>query len=163
MLDFVEEGKHILSREGVMAGGGANRILIGDPALRPFGQASHPLESVVIKNKKKDGFDIEVEWRGGWHARSWDIYRNHRKGPKIGRARIPVRVDLAGYAPLNKKLQFNCKAEARSNRDELMPYTLTHCVPETFHGRRYLHLQMNSPREAVDRKAVTATFHVTYK
>ena len=63
-LGIAEEGRPH-GRDGyIMQGGGSNRILIGDPALRPFSRAPIPNESVEVE-KRGDGFRIIVDRKEG--------------------------------------------------------------------------------------------------
>jgi hypothetical protein len=159
VLNFPEEGKPHGREQAIMQGGGANRILIGDPALSPFKKVKHPLEKVTITNRRKNGFDVVVEWDKGWHPRAWDIFGLDRNRDWRVKARIP----LGGLVPDQRRLVFAAEVKATNDKGKPFPYELRHCEPEVFHGRRYLHLQANAPRKTTERKAVRVVFSVTFR
>ncbi len=154
VLDLVEPGRPHSSAEYVMQGGGANRILIGDPSLRPFSAAAHPRERTVIV-RHEDGFDVGLEWDEGFHFREWDIY-----GTSADDWRIGERVALEGLLPEGAELEVT--VEVRDGDGELLPYELTRAEFETYHGRRYLHLQANADRELTRGMAKHAVFRVRF-
>lgn len=161
VLDIVEDGAHAPSREYVMQGGGSNRLLIGDPSLRPFPRTEHPGQTVEVKKSKKRGrFDVVVTWEDGFHPHAWDIFRKER-----GRdGRVLARVDLEDLVPRRKRLTFTATATAEDREGNALPFEFTHCVPEDHHGRRYLHLQVNAPRtDVTDRKFAKVIFSVSVR
>ncbi len=143
-------------RDGyVMQGGGANRILIGDPALRPFEKVDYsPEQPKVVRTQS--GFTVTLERGPGFTARSWDIYGDTR--PEDWR--IITRVDVTDLLPKDRKCQIEASLRATSPEGEEMAYGLRYCELEEHHGRRYLHLQANGTRAVVERKAVKAVFEV---
>jgi len=159
VLDLQVEGEPHRGTEYVMQGGGANRILIGDPALKPYPTTQHPTERVEIRNRSDRGFEVVVTWEKGYHARAWDMYRedSHRDWC------IRARVDLEGLVPKGRALAVTAKAHATGRDGKPLPYEITHAEPETYHGRRYLHLQATAPRKPVGSKHVQAIFHVTFE
>ena len=154
VLDLPVPGEPHAFSEAVMQGGGANRILIGDPALRPFAKTDDPRTSVSIESVEGGGgFDVQLEWDEGFHARAWDIYGTHSKDWRIGE-RIDVTDRLAPTARIEVTVQVTDSAG-----EELDGYELTRAELEHFHGRLYLHLQANADREVGD-GAKTARFRV---
>jgi len=152
-LDLPEEGGPHLRNEPVMQGGGSNRILIGDPALRLFTATPHPTEEVRVE-RTEDGLTVVAEWKEGHHWRGWDIY-----GTDLARAaRVWTRVPLPDGTP--DGATFSATVEAVGKDGKPLPFAVTRVEPESFHGRRYLHLQANASRAAADRKHVRATFRV---
>ncbi len=149
VLGIQEPGKPGRHPEYVMQGGGANRILIGDPSLRPFRKTPHPLETVRVM-RTDAGFDVEVTWRKGWHARAWDMYGEDRNRDWC----VKARVDLDGLVPADKTAKF--EVQVRSD----IPHTLAYAEPENDHGRRYLHLQANAARNQASGKQRRVTFGV---
>ncbi len=153
-LDLPVPGEPHSSREAVMQGGGANRILIGDPALRPFARTDDPRTSVSIESiEGGGGFDVQLEWDEGFHARAWDIYGTHSKDWRIGE-RVDVTDRLAPTARIDVTVLVTDSAG-----EELDGYELTRAELEHFHGRLYLHLQANADRTVGD-GAKTARFRV---
>jgi hypothetical protein len=143
------------SGEHVMQGGGANRILIGDPALRPFKATPHPGETVRVQGTDV-GFDVEVTLSGGFHAWDWDMFGTDRKNDW----RIYARVQLDGLAPAEGHASFTATVEVFNENGQPCTHQLTHAVVEDWHGRRFLHLQANAPRAGLAYKARRAIFHV---
>lgn len=159
VLDLQVEGKPHRETEYVMQGGGANRILIGDPALKPYPTTHHPAERVEIRNRSDRGFEAVVTWEKGYHARAWDMYREDSRRDWCVRARI----DLDGLAPKDRAFAITAKVHATGRDGKPLPYEITHAEPETYHGRRYLHLQATAPRKPVANKYVQAIFRVTFE
>jgi len=159
--------------EPIMQGGGANRLLIGDPTLAPFEAVVAPSEEVTVVKRGPDRFDVIVRWAAGWHTRTWDLYGEDR----VRDGRIAARVDLDKLDQLMgdgaaRKLSATVRVavddatEAERKRGgtgdgELLPFELTRVMGEEFHGRRWLHLQANAPRKAMEGKALVATFEIT--
>ncbi|MEW6746712.1 MAG: zf-HC2 domain-containing protein [Planctomycetota bacterium] len=156
-LDFQVAGEPQRNSEPVMQGGGANRLLIGDPALKPFEPARHPSESVEIQNARKEGFDIVVRWQKGFHPKAWDMYGTERARDW----RIGARISLDDLELGEGSLRFTTAVQATDEQGQALPYRLTHAVYEEFHGRRFLHLQANAERRQVQDRAARAVFSIT--
>lgn len=153
-LDLPVPGEPHPSGEAVMQGGGANRLLIGDPALRPFSRTPDPRERVKVERVPgQPGFDLVLEWAEGFHARSWDIYGTSEKDWRIGE-----RLDVTGMLPSTARLEVGVEVKDAEGK-VLEEYELTRSVLERFHGRTYLHLQANADRSVGD-GAKTARFRV---
>jgi tetratricopeptide (TPR) repeat protein len=158
VLDIQKEGEAHRGTEYVMQGGGANRILIGDPALKPYPPTHHPKESVEIRNRTDKGFEVVVTWEKGYHTRAWDMYREDSRRDWCVRARI----DLDGLVP-KQAVAITAQVHATGLDGRPLPYVMTHAEPETHHGRRFLHLQATAPRKPVAYKHVQAVFRVTFE
>jgi TolA-binding protein len=156
-LDIQVEGEKHRDGEQVMQGGGANRILIGDPALAPFNATPHPTEKVEIRNRTDRGFSVIVTWDAGFHAGAWDIYGSDRQHDH----RIGVRIPFDDLAREGQKTTISATVKAQDKESTELPFVMKHAEPEVHHGRRYLHLQANAARKSVERKFVQATFSVT--
>lgn len=156
-LDFDAPGsKPGRGTEHVMQGGGANRVLIGDPAIRPFARTAHPGEKVEVR-KRDGGFGVEVTLADGFHAWDWDMFGTDRERDW----RIGARVALDELIPAGKSPSFTATVEAWDGKDQPAPHVLAHAVAESYHGRRFLHLQANAPRKDLAYKARRAVFRVT--
>jgi len=153
-LDLPVEGGPHLHGEAVMQGGGANRLLIGDPALRPFRKVLDPQQSVATA-AADGGFRIVVERKEGFAASAWDMYGQTRPDDW----RVAVRVLLADLVPAGAKvLTITCSATGADGH--LLPYTARRAMIEDLDGERWLHVQANGPRKEVENKAVRAVFEV---
>jgi tetratricopeptide (TPR) repeat protein len=141
----------------VMQGGGANRILIGDPSLAPFAATPHPLEQVRVTRTER-GFDVEVTWQKGFHSRGWDMYGTDRARDWSIRARVPLD-DLVKPGPGS----VTATVEVFDAAGRPLPHVLTRAEPEAFRGRRYLHLQANAPRAGIQGEFRRAVFHVAVR
>ncbi len=157
-LHFPEPGeRHDYGAEPIMQGGGANRVLIGDPTLRPFGAVVDPGESVVVEKASPDGFEVLVDRKAGFRARAWDIYgtdssRDHR---------VTARVRLDALLPEDAHSLSATLELTDANGASVPRAILRHVEIESFGGERFLHLQANAPRELIDRQDVRARFRVT--
>jgi tetratricopeptide (TPR) repeat protein len=156
-LSFPKPGDpHDMGAEPIMQGGGANRVLLGDPMLAPFEAVKDPTESVRIENAGPAGFDVVVAWKEGFHPQSWDIYGTDRARDFRITARVPIDALLPEDArSLNASVELTDENGAKVSNA-----LLRHVELEAWNGTRLLHLQVNASRERLDRKAVQARFHV---
>lgn len=154
-LDIERDGTLAATGEDVMQGGGANRVLLGDPTLRPFPATEAPGETTTIERGPDGSITVRVVWAKGFHARAWDMFGSDAQRS----ACVPVRLAADELLPAA------CTAVRvevlASGDDGPLPFQFTHAVFESFAGRRWLHLQANAPRAAVDGKAQRVEFRVT--
>jgi len=148
-----------------MQGGGVNRVLLGDPTLRPFQATAVPRERTTLKNghdQSFDGhsFDVIIEWDKGFHTRSWNLYS---ATPAASR-RIAARVLLDDVIPAQRAARISATLRVVVAKSEALEgFVLTHAEPEVFHDHRYLHLQASAPDHAFDATDVRATFAVRWQ
>ena len=151
-LDLLVDGKIVAAGESVMQGGGANRVLLGDPTLRPFAAAVDSRQTVQVVRLDGGGFDVEVRWMDGFHARAWDMFgEDHTRG-----ACVPVRIAVDDLLPATA---LEVRAELLAARTTA-GFAFTHARLERFAGRRFLHLQANADRTLVDGKEQSVVFRV---
>lgn len=153
----VEGEPHRRGGERIMQGGGANRVLLGDPALRPFAATASPAEQVRIERAERGGV-VTVTRAAGWQPRAWDMY-----GVDRGRDwRVLVRVDAVelGLADVADGAALDVAVTATGDGGAALPFSLQRCAVERFAGRVWLHLQANAPRGAVERRAAVVRFAV---
>lgn len=142
------------AHESPMQSGGMNRVLIGDPALRPFAAAKHPLEVVTVTPITPRGVDVAVTWEKGFHAWAWDMYGDRRDD-----WRICARVPIDGLMPAGAQTpEVRAEVAVRDGDGAAVPFTLTHAVVERDRGKLVLHLQANAPRAASENRTLHATF-----
>lgn len=142
--------------EPIMQGGGVNRLLIGDPTLAPFTATPLSGERVEIVARGALKFDVIVRWDAQFHWRFWDLYGlDHARD-----GRVHAQVDLARLLPEGTAYEVTATMKAVDAEGKPLPFACTGAQPEEFHGRRWLHLQGNAPRQFVERRAVVATFTV---
>lgn len=153
-LDLRIDGVLVDAGEPIMQGGGANRVLLGDPTLRPFDATRDAREAVTVERGEQGRFRVQVEWKSGFHARAWDMYGADRER---GFA-LPVRIDVGDLLPTSAKT-VRCSVAVTDDKGAAVDFTFTHAVLEHFAGRRYLHLQANAPR-ALENRALRARFEV---
>ncbi len=156
VLDLQEAGRPRHDTEHVMQGGGANRVLIGDPALRPFERTDHPTEQVDTKKNGEGCFEVSVTWKKGFHPAAWDMFGTRREQDW----RICTRLCIDVLIPKDRRT-LTVSVQVADEAGETLPYVITHAEPEIYHGLRYLHLQANANRGAVQDRAVVAVFSVT--
>ena len=150
--------------EPIMQGGGVNRVLLGDPTLRPFRATAIPREKTTVRNvsdgKSGRSFDVVVEWDKGFHTRGWSLYS---AAPTTSR-RIAARVRLDALLPAHEAARLAASLRVVNGKGEaLAGFVLTHAEPEVFHGHRFLHLQASAPDRVLDETDVRATFSVTWQ
>ncbi|MEM6568960.1 MAG: zf-HC2 domain-containing protein [Planctomycetota bacterium] len=158
VLDLPVEGDPHPRGEQVMQGGRSNRILIGDPALRPFrpiGDAVEGAAERVSVARTDGGLRVTVVRANGWQPRSWDMFGTDR-----GRSyRVLTRVDLTELG-LADATALSTTVRATTPGGAPMGYAMQRCAIEEHQGRRYLHLQAAGARDELDRKATTVEFTV---
>jgi len=150
---------HDLGGEPIMQGGGVNRLLLGDPTLRPFRAVADPGERTRVESADTDGFDVLVDWDAGFRAQAWDLY-----GTDPARDfRVTARVPLDGLLPEDARA-LSASVELRDAQGELVPSAvLRHVEVESWDGGRVLHLQVNAPRAGLHYEAVRARFLVRFE
>jgi hypothetical protein len=144
--------------ESPMRAGGMNRVLLGDPALRPFRMTRHPLETVTVTPVTPRGADVAVSWAKGFHAWGWDLYGDRQSRDW----RIVARVPLDGLLPAGEAPKLTTTVAVKGEDGTALPFSLTHAVVERDHGRRWLHLQANADRRVAQDRALRATFEVRW-
>jgi len=151
---------HSYDGEPVMQGGGVNRVLLGDPTLRPFAATAVPRERTTVQHVHDRSFDVLVEWDKGFHTRSWNLYS---AAPAASR-RIAARVRLDDVIPAKQAARISATLRVVDAKGAALEgFVLTHAEPEVFHGHRYLHLQASAPDHAFEATDVKATFAVTWR
>ncbi|MEM7201025.1 MAG: zf-HC2 domain-containing protein [Planctomycetota bacterium] len=154
VLDVPQAGGPKVHREAVMQGGGANRILIGDPALRPFAATASAAEAVRV-DRDGDDLTITIVRQKGWQPRSWDMFGTARSHDY----RVLTRVDLTAVGRPDMAA-LEATVTAASPDGNALGYAMQRAALEDHNGRRYLHLQANGTRAELERKAATISFHV---
>lgn len=154
-LDLVVDGRRLPAGEQVMQGGGANRVLLGDPLLRPFAPAADPRQTVRVERGDGGKFVVHVSWAEGFQPRGWDMYGTDRANGSA----VPVRIVVDGLLP-GTATAVDVEVEACAG-DLPVPVVLGHAVLERYAGRRYLHLQANGARAVIEGKALRVRFDVT--
>jgi hypothetical protein len=153
-LAFDREGETPDRREHVMRGGGANRALIGDPALRPFTRTRDPDRTVQIAASPR-GMRVEIAVEKGFQAWDWDMYGDDRSNDWRTFVRVPLpAAGITGSGPVEAEV------DAFDEAGQPAPHLLRHARVEDFHGRRFLHLQANGPRDRFAYKSRRVLFHV---
>ena len=153
-LTIQEEGARPSHRtEPIMQGGGANRILIGDPSLALFPKTPDTSRTVTV-TRAEDALAIALVLRKGFHADAWDMYGSDRARDWRVYARVPLPDDLTDLAPATATVA------VRTPEGEPIPATLTRIVVEDDHGRRWLHVQANGRRSDLSDRALDVRFRV---
>jgi hypothetical protein len=141
-------------REPIMQGAGANRILIGDPALRPFAATAQPGRQVAV-TRNAAGLEVVVSLSSGFHAEGWDMYGTDQSRDWRVFARVPLDAEDPSGSP-----HATSTVVVHTPEGQPIPAVLRHAVVEDHHGRRFLHLQANGPRKAMSSQALEARFTV---
>lgn len=158
-LGIQVDGARHAEPENVMQGGGANRLLYGDPTLRVFKATPDPAERVVVRRVGARELEVVVEWpQKSMHPRAWDIFGLDRSRDW----RVAARVDVSALLP-DAELAITARVRVTDDAGRALPYELTHAEPECHAGKRILHLQANAARQEVQDKAIRATFQVRYQ
>jgi hypothetical protein len=137
--------------EHIMAAGGANRVLIGDPTLAPFRAVADPRERVVV-TRDGDSLTVEVAWEAGFEPRAWDMYGNDRARD----GRITARVELVrGAARVSIA---KASVDVVDGDGGVLPFVLGPCLVEDEPGFAVLHLCARAARESIGTRALRARF-----
>ncbi len=153
-LDLPAEGEPHPHGENVMQGGGSNRLLLGDPALRPFRAVGDPRQVVTVA-PAAGGFTITVDRAAGFVAAAWDMYG----GSQPDDWRVPARVTLPDCVPPTA-MALSITATATDPDGAPLPYAVRRAAIEDHDGRRLLHVQANGRRAVVENRAVRVVFRV---
>ena len=147
---------HRFGLEHVMHGAGCNRVLIGDPELRPFERSEHPTERVEVARDGASGLLVTVDWQPGFHPWAWNPYAS-RGEPD---ARIRARVDVTEHLPEHVDA-IRVRARVDFGGDEDVPHEVRSAL-EDYHGRRYLHLQAEHRRPRAPHTPCRARFELSW-
>jgi len=148
---LVQAGDRIdYTDEHIMRAGGANRILIGDPALRLF--SAVPIQGEITSvQSTADEFVVTIDWDDGFHPGEWNLYGEPTEPTRIG-----TRIEWpAGMAVAPNTGQLTVQVEDAAGRAH------THraqTAVEQYRGRMYLHIQAVSDDQDLRGKARRATF-----
>lgn len=157
VLDLPEPGKKPSVKEPVMAGGGINRLLIGDPACRPFAKTEDVRQVVDVELDRERGETrVTVKWAGGFHYAAWDLYGTDRLHPRRICARVAVTIP--GPVHLGKESAPLMRIEASDAERKPLPLFAAPVVRERRQGRQYLHLQANYDEKLLPHGVPSATF-----
>lgn len=142
----------------VMRLGLLNRILIGDPALRPFRPAADPQRRVEARSR--DGMlEVVVRMEQGLHPTSWAMAEPGHRG-----ARIVASIDLGAVDPIvevdDRPLVSVSVRRSDGDDDAPIAVELRYAVVEQHRGRRILHLQANSTIDLTAIPGHEVTFRV---
>lgn len=150
-LDLPVAGEPHRHGENVMRGGGANRVLIGDPAQRPFRATTNPVETVTVDRRTDGSLLVHVVRREGFAPRAWDMY-----GGRTGEDwRIDARVRIDDTQP-----RWRVTVAAGVEGGPASPFRLRRAAIEDLDGERLLHVQANAPRAGIENRAAEVTFVV---
>jgi hypothetical protein len=139
--------------EDVMCAGGANRILIGDPTLRPFPRVA-PRGAATRVEFAGERLVVRVDWDAGFQPLAWDMYGDDPERDW----RVVARVELVtGTTPVAIAA---CAMSVVSGDGAPLPYVLGPCLVEHERGRSVLHLSARAPRALVSDRALSARFEV---
>ncbi len=157
-LLIVEGGKVDHRREPTMQSGGANRILIGDPALRIFDKAQIPIEMCTVESMPGvDGLVVGLQWEKGFHPEAWNMYAD-APGKK---GRMRVRVDLPEGLEIDADDELVITSVMTTVEGEVLE-SLPSVVLERAHGETYLHLQATTEAEGLMHGHHTVRFAVSW-
>lgn len=125
-------------RGAAMYGGGANRVLYGDPALAPFRAEVEPAVQlrVLPLSGGARGFSVEarVEHRDWWQ---WHMFATDENAERI-RASIEL--------PTSDAAAYEVEASALDPKGRPIPLGRLDAAIEHIDGKRLLHLQACAPR-----------------
>lgn len=152
-LDLPVAGEPHRHGEDVMRGGGANRVLIGDPALRPFRAMANPIETVTVDRGADGTLLVHVVRREGFAPRAWDMFGGRTGEDWRVAARVRIDDDAARW-----RVSVSPGAAAPGGR--VGPFRLRRAAIEDFDGLRYLHVQANAPRADIENRAAEVTFEL---
>ncbi len=139
--------------EDPMRGGGVNRVLYGDPALRPFPAGGRtPFAPVVVR--EGDGLRITCTVAEEDAFEGWDMFGGDREHPERVRVAVPVP---EGFVPAVESVA----AAARGRDGKAIPLART-CMAalEQIDGRQVLHLQAGAGRGELSTAGIVVEFRV---
>jgi hypothetical protein len=140
-LGLYTPGERDVDRGHIMASGGANRVLYGDPALAPFADVKIDPAIAISRTDssgRTSGFTLRaaVRHRDWW---SWNMF-----GRPDRAERIRAVVDLRQGDPDDLEIL----ATARNAEGTVVPELSLDAAIEWIDGRRRLHVQVTAPRDS---------------
>ncbi len=145
------------TEEHIMRGGGANRILVGDPALTLFSPTEEAGDSVQTKRIADKHLQVTVARRDGYHPRDWNIFGEWGKME----SRVDARLRLPADVHLSLSDTPQVSVEVRLEDGTAVEHR-TSAKVEEFAGDVYLYLQASAPGSELFYKGRTATFDVKW-
>lgn len=165
-IKIVQAGESAHYSEPIMQGGGANRILIGDPELKLFTPTPAPGESIKVEwDAKANELVVTVDWEKGFHATGWNMFGEDRTANYRIKTRVALDQELASHgeqfaaqlSKLSRTPTVSCTiVDGTQAPIECHP----RCVVESFAGQTYLHLQASMSRDPNYQSSFTATFRI---
>lgn len=162
--------KLLITREGdepsyfgepIMQSGGANRILIGDPALRLFKKTQIEIEDEIITpHADKKAMKVQLIWEKGYHGSAWNLFADGRGGEQ----RMNTRIDCTEMKSLIESArEGNLKVTAKILDAEGKSVPCTPLVElEMIGGRSFLHLQASANDKTLAHSEHRAVFDMTW-
>ncbi|HMP79724.1 MAG TPA: hypothetical protein PKD54_09760 [Pirellulaceae bacterium] len=145
-LKIVSAGDSANFHEPIMQGGGANRILIGDPALRVFAPTPIPGETTTVSyDPQTEALKVNVVWEKGFHPTGWNMYGEDRSTMYQINSRLavdPAWKSLATHGGGPPRVTAIVTDE-EGNNIPCQPF----CEWEDFGGKQFLHLQARIARD----------------
>ena len=162
LLVAKEGSPHNYWGEPIMQSGAINRILIGDPALRPIKKATQIAgEDQTIKyepsNKK---IEVQLAWKKGYHPSSWNLFAD---GRGYG-YRMKTRVNCSDMKELLGKKDQDFKIETvivDANGKKVACESIV--AIESIAGKTFLHIQASADERNLPHSEHKATFQIKWK
>ncbi len=148
--------------EPVMQSGGANRILIGDPALRLFEATSIAIEDETVRlDSEKHSLVVELNWKKGYHGTAWNLFADGRGGSQRMKTRIEcTKMLLLVEAAKKGKLNVSVRLTDASGKEV---QALADAEFETIGGRSFLHLQASANDDSFAHSSHDAIFELNWE
>ncbi len=148
--------------EPVMQAGAANRILIGDPALRVIKKSQkHPKENQMVDYKPtQKQIKVKLSWSKGNHPCSWNLFSDGRGY----RYRMRSRIDCSKMPELASADRDSIKCDVEMVDDSGKKIVCDTIVAlESIGGKTFLHVQASANKPGLPSGQHRATFTVTWK
>jgi hypothetical protein len=158
-LKLVKAGDPANDFGPIMQGGGANRILIGDPALKLFTPTQVPGESMKVTfDPTKNTLAVAVRWDKGFHVTGWNMYSEDRTATQRINTRIALEGELQAFLQ-EASVKPHLSVIVKDDSSNEVPCRASYFV-EDFAGQRYLHLQATMSRNASHETGFEAHFTI---
>lgn len=143
--------------EPVMQSGGANRILIGDPALKLFEPTSIAVESESLKlDVENRTLEVRLDWKRGYHGAAWNLFADGRGGNQ----RMFTRIDCTEIKAFLEGVEGGELSVSAQLTDAIgnEVKSLAIAEVETIGGRSFLHLQASATVDSISSSEHKAIF-----
>ncbi|MGI9519204.1 MAG: hypothetical protein ACR2NP_19285, partial [Pirellulaceae bacterium] len=158
LLIVAEGDSHDYHSEPIMQGAGANRILIGDPALRLFAATEVPGETISVSAGGTDQLTVDLVWEKGFHPLGWNIYTNDYQNAS---RRVAIRIPAPDGMTIADQEKLTATVTVQNQQGREITFHGSANI-EQHNGESWLHLQATGNDDETGYQYRHATFQLSW-